>query len=141
MLGKLSIAFALMGFCVLLHALALTLALQWHGRLANLLQKSFTHRLFSVILVAAWMVLTHLLAITVWGLFYAWMQLLPDFESAFYFSAVTYTTTGYGDYTLPTGWHLLSGVEALTGILMCGLSTGFFFAVVNRMLQAGNKAA
>jgi hypothetical protein len=28
---------------------------------------------------------------------------------------------------------LLAGVEGLTGILMCGWSTGFFFAVVNRM--------
>jgi len=27
----------------------------------------------------------------------------------------------------------VGGIEALTGILMCGLSTGFFFAVVSRM--------
>ena len=28
-----------------------------------------------------------------------------------------------------------SAVEALTGILMCGWSTGFFFAIVNRLYQ------
>jgi len=50
-----------------------------------------------------------------------------------YFSAVTYTTTGYGDLVLDEGWRLLGAVEALTGILMCGWSTGFFFAVVNRV--------
>ena len=27
----------------------------------------------------------------------------------------------------------MGGVEALTGILMCGWSTGFFIAVVNRL--------
>jgi hypothetical protein len=31
---------------------------------------------------------------------------------------------------LPPEWRLVGGVEALTGILMCGLSTGFFFAVL-----------
>ena len=31
-------------------------------------------------------------------------------------------------------WRLVGGVEALTGILMCGWSTGFFFAVVGLMM-------
>jgi hypothetical protein len=36
---------------------------------------------------------------------------------------------------LPERWRLVGGIEALTGILMCGWSTGFFFAVVGRMYQ------
>lgn len=64
-----------------------------------------------------------------------------DLPSAFYFSAVTYTTTGYGDRVLPEEWRLVGGVEALTGILMCGWSTGFFFAVVSRMLEQASKQA
>jgi len=54
---------------------------------------------------------------------------MPDLQTAFYFSAVTYTTTGYGDLVLPKEWRVVGGIEALTGILMCGLSTGLFFAV------------
>lgn len=53
-----------------------------------------------------------------------------------YFSAVTYTTTGYGDLVLPQDWRLVGAIEALTGILMCGLSTGSFFAVVSRLFRA-----
>jgi hypothetical protein len=64
---------------------------------------------------------------------------MPDLQSAAYFSAVTYTTTGYGDLLLPRGWQLVGAVEALTGILMCGWSTGFFFAVVSRLLQEGDE--
>jgi hypothetical protein len=60
---------------------------------------------------------------------------MPDLPSALYFSAVTYTTTGYGDLVLNEGWRLLGAVEALTGILMCGWSTGFFFAIVNRLYE------
>jgi len=36
---------------------------------------------------------------------------------------------------LPPEWRLLGPVEGLTGILMCGLSTGYFFAVVSKFLS------
>jgi hypothetical protein len=58
---------------------------------------------------------------------------MPGVQTAWYFSAVTYTTTGYGDLILPEAWRLVGAVEALTGILLCGLSTGFFFAVLSHL--------
>ena len=78
-----------------------------------------------------WLILMHLAEISVWGLFYFWQGCLPDAESAFYFAGVTYTTVGYGDLVLPKPWRLLGPIEGLTGILMCGLSAGLFFAVVS----------
>ena len=88
-----------------------------------------------VIGLACWLILIHLAEISVWGLFYFWRGCLPDAESAFYFSAVTYTTVGYGDLVLPRPWRTLAPLEALAGILMCGLSTGLFFAVVSRWIS------
>ena len=67
------------------------------------------------------------------------LRAMPDLQSALYFSANTYTTTGYGDLVLPNEWRLVGGVEALTGILMCGWSTGFFFAVVSQLFGAKAK--
>jgi hypothetical protein len=84
--------------------------------------------------VAWWLIVLHLAEIAVWAGFYWWQQCLPDTESSFYFSGVTYTTVGYGDLVLPAEWRLLGPVEGLTGILMCGLSTGLFFALVSRLL-------
>jgi Ion channel len=82
----------------------------------------------------AWsLILTHLCAILLWAGFYYWQGCLPDAETAFYFSGVTYTTVGYGDVLLPEPWRMLGPVEGLAGILMCGLSTGLFFAVVTRI--------
>ena len=43
---------------------------------------------------------------------------------------------GYGDLVLAKPWRVLAPIEGLTGILMCGLSTGVCFAVVNRIYQA-----
>jgi len=80
-------------------------------------------------------VLIHTAEVGLWGAAYWWWGCMPDVESAVYFSGVTYTTLGYGDRLLPTPWRLLAPFEALTGILMCGLSTGLFFAVVNRFIR------
>jgi voltage-gated potassium channel Kch len=89
--------------------------------------------------VFIWIVLLHLVEICVWAGYYVWKGALPDLQSALYFSAVTYTTTGYGDIVLPEEWRLLGAIEALTGILMCGWSTGFFFATVGRVHASWTK--
>jgi len=83
-----------------------------------------------------WLVLLHLAEISIWALFYVWRGCLTDAGTAFYFSGVTYTTIGYGDVVLPNPWRLLGPVEGLMGVLMCGLSTGYFFVVASRIYQA-----
>ena len=80
-----------------------------------------------------WLILIHLVEIAIWALFYMERGAMPDAESALYFSGVTYTTVGYGDMVLPKPLRILAPLEALTGVLMCGLSTGFFFAVVTKI--------
>jgi len=79
------------------------------------------------------LIVVHVAEISLWALFYLREGCLPDAESAFYFSGVTYTTIGYGDVVLAKPWRLLAPVEGLTGILMCGLSAGLFFAAVSRI--------
>lgn len=86
--------------------------------------------------IIGWLVLLHLAEISIWGLFYLWRGCLPDAEAAFYFSGVTYTTVGYGDVVLAKPWRLLGPIESLMGVLMCSLSTGYFFVVVSRIHQS-----
>ena len=82
-----------------------------------------------------WLVLLHLAEISIWGLFYLWRGCLPDAETAFYFSGVTYTTIGYGDVALAKPWRMLGPIEGLIGVLMVSMSTGYFFLVVSRIYQ------
>jgi Ion channel len=142
MLVKLAIAWCLMAFCVTIHAVGLTAALTWIKGRSDAIASHFWRATGMLICVAAWTVLIHLIEIAVWALFYASKHGMPDLQSALYFSAVTYTTTGYGDLVLPKEWRLVGGVEALTGILMCGLSTGLFFAVFAKVfgLTRGGSA-
>src|SRR6185295_6549462 len=122
--------------CVVVHAMGMTAALRWVGQWSARLGTRYWVMTSRLVRTAGWIILLHLVEIAVWAFFYAWKEGMPDLSSAFYFSAVTYTTTGYGDLVLPTEWRLVGGVEALTGILMCGWSAAFFFAVVSRMNEA-----
>jgi hypothetical protein len=83
-----------------------------------------------------WLVLVHLAEISMWALFYWWRGLVPDVETAFYFSGVTYTTIGYGDVVMAKPWRLLAPLEGLMGILMLSLSTGYFFVITSSIYQA-----
>jgi|SRR5215469_15214408 len=75
----------------------------------------------------------HTLEILLWAAFYRW-KCLPTWESAFYFSATTYSTVGYGDVVLRQTWRLMGPMEGITGVLMCGLSASFMFAIVLKLL-------
>ncbi len=92
----------------------------------------------SLIDTAVALVFLHVLEIMVWA--GAYRMLVPadelqTLEKAVYFSFVTFTTLGYGDITLSEGWRLLSGIQALNGILLVGWSTALIFAVVQRSWQ------
>jgi hypothetical protein len=82
-----------------------------------------------------WLILLHLTEISLWALFYLWRGCLPNAEAAFYFSGVTYTTVGYGDVVLAKPWRIFAPLEGLVGVLMCGLSMGYFFVVVTHIHQ------
>jgi hypothetical protein len=76
----------------------------------------------------------HLVEASVWAICYALGEMLPDFETAAYFSLKSYTTVGYGDVLLPNNWRLLGPIEAGVGILMFGWSTAIIVATLGRLL-------
>ena len=88
-------------------------------------------------LITAFIVL-HIFEILLWAAFYRWLC-FPLWESAFYFSAASYATVGYGDVVLPWMWRTLGPVESIIGVLMCGLSASFLFAIVSRLIDRETK--
>ena len=130
-----------MAICVLIHAAGLVLFVRWlHAGHSGHEGRTFWRATSILLRIAAGTILLHLLQIFVWAAHYAFDGALPDLTTAVYFSAVTYTTTGYGDLVLPPEWRLTGAVEALTGILMCGLSTGLYFAIFSRLFRLSRAA-
>ncbi len=83
--------------------------------------------------ITAFIVL-HIFEILLWAGFYRWLC-FPLWESAFYFSAASYATVGYGDVVLPQMCRTWGPVESIIGVLMCGWSASFLFAIVTRLVE------
>ena len=82
-------------------------------------------------------IILHGIVILLWASCYRWLC-LPSWESAFYFSASSYATVGYGDVILPSKWRLLGPLESMVGMLMAGVSIGLLFAAVTHLVD-GNS--
>ena len=88
--------------------------------------------LTAVTLIAA---VGHLLQMALWAAAFLGCGEFRDFETAFYHSAVNYTTLGYGDIILSPRWRLLGPLEAMTGVLLFGLSAATVFAIMSRLIE------
>ncbi len=140
MLSALLIAAVLVAVTVAVHATGFGLVLEALTKSRAALPTRLWPISKLLIRLAWLLILMHGVEIAVWALFYLWGKCLPDAESAFYFSGVTYTTVGYGDLVLPEPFRILAPIEALTGILMCGLSAALFFATLTRIYTSHSEA-
>lgn len=139
-LVPLLLGLGLLAVSVVIHALTVALLFRWFHRIHLPPTHTFIHAAWILVRVAWWTVLAHLLEVAVWAMAFVKIGALPDLDTAAYFSLVTYTTVGYGDVLLPAGWHVLAGIEGLTGILMAGWSTGVLFGVVSRMVAGLDRS-
>ena len=148
-LKELVVAFAIMAICVVIHSATLVNFSAWLITKRPNIDQRNAMLLYSLMLILSFfvLILLHLAETGIWALFYYWRGLFADFETSLYFSLGSYTTIGYGDVVLPQRWRMLGGIEGLSGVLLCGLSAAFVFALVNSAFQfrveqqAARKAA
>lgn len=135
MAGLLLTATLLLVATVMVHAVGTT---QWLGRLRNRYATAngdirMILRFRALVLTAIFLTFLHVVEVFLWALAYLYVvpgAELDTLEEAFYFSAVTFTTLGFGDITLNSDWRVLSGIQPINGILLIGWSTAFIFAVL-----------
>jgi voltage-gated potassium channel Kch len=125
-------AFCLAFQCLVLGILFDILLILEKKRLIKTTLFGFSSLLIVLLLI---MLVGNLLQITLWaGLFFAYGE-FADFATAFYHSVVNFATLGYGDLVMSEQRRLLGALEAVNGVLMFGLTTGFLFAVLWALLQ------
>ena len=89
-----------------------------------------------VALAMSFVLVAHLIEIALWAKLFILCREFNEFGIAYYFSAVNYTTLGYGDLIMSPAWKLLGPLEAADGTFMFGVSTAIIFAVMVRLVQA-----
>jgi voltage-gated potassium channel len=97
------------------------------------------HSAVLMVRLTSLMVCLHMLEILLWASFYRW-KCFSTWESAFYFSATSYSTVGSEGLILQQAWRQMGPIESLTGVLMCALSASFLFAVVTRLVERDGQS-
>ena len=89
---------------------------------------------------ALWLiVMAQLVEIAAWAALFLGVGEFSDFPTAFYQSAVNFTSLGYGDIVMSREWRLLGPLEAVAGMLMFGISTAVLFAVVQTLFRLARR--
>jgi len=87
--------------------------------------ESFLIGIGIVILASLLIVLTNLLEVMVWALFFVLQGALSSYSVAYYAALLNYTTLQAG--YLPQRWHLLEALLGMAGLLTVAWSTGILY--------------
>jgi len=141
MLGlKLATGLGMMVLTIIIHALFMVAgvkAARWRrSRFGDVGKEMVRAVLLSVLTV--WMFLAIILEAGLWALLYLFSPLitaLPDLETAFYFSMVTFTTLGFGDVVLTGQWRTLASIQAANGVIIFGWTTALIFYFIQHIYK------
>jgi len=135
------IGFAIIAFNVVLQALAsilwsrktLEIIEEWQMKLTNL--RMLRLLIFSFLFLT----LLHTIHSLVWAFCLYYVPTIhsdfASFHDIFYYSIVTFTTLGYGDMTISSQWKILSGIEAINGIMLIGWSTALMYSLIQNIYK------
>jgi len=135
MIVPLMFAFGLICATVLIHALGTWETIAYLARVwsKNKSNHGFLAVEHLILREVCFLLMLHFIEAGIWAGFYRISGVIPDFETAIYFSITSYTTVGYGDVVLAPPWRLLGPIEAAVGILMFGWSTAIIVATITRI--------
>src|SRR5689334_2257285 len=113
------------GLITVTHVMARLVAFfRMHGRRSRVLAMiTVVMGLFAVMTAEVWL----------WAGIYRLLGILSDFETALYFSTITFSTVGYGDVVPAHGWRVLAALEGINGFLLIGWSTAYLIAAGTRV--------
>ncbi len=123
---------------IFIHALALSATVNFvrHERRLGRAGANSWSDITLVALAMSFLLVAHLIEIALWAVLFVICGEFSELGTAYYHSAVNYTTLGYGDLIMTPSWRLLGPLEAANGMLMFGVSTAALFALIQRLVQA-----
>jgi hypothetical protein len=137
MIAVLALGLLAMLACLALQVLASVAAVRYFaGAAERPLRPSpwrATFLQFSTLMIV--LMLGNIAQVAFWAVLYMVLGAFEDFETAVYFSGVTFTSLGYGDVVLSGRMRLLAPLQAANGLMMFGITTALFMAAVQQALS------
>jgi hypothetical protein len=135
LLANIAVSTCMVVLTVILHFLGLMgltrLMNRTHHRLGH--SESLFRQAALLVLVVLGIFLLHTIEIWIYALLYLELHELASFETALYYSTVTFVSLGYGDVVLSRNWRLLGAIEGANGVIMFAWSTAFLLSVTTRL--------
>lgn len=136
MLLNLLIGTPVMLLCLIIEAVFVIISLRLFVHLRpDQARVSLNSSILPLALVMLVMLLGNFLQTAIWALLFLLLGEFDDFQTALYFSGVTFATLGYGDLVLSPQWRLQSALTSGSGILMFGVSTAVMTAAVMDVMK------
>ena len=126
-----------MSVCLAIQALASVLAARYFARAAERpLGKPWWAIFLQFAILMLVLMLGNIVQVAFWALLYRALGAFENFETAMYFSGVTFTSLGYGDVVLDGRMRLLGPLQAANGLMMFGITTAVFIAAVQHAIAS-----
>jgi hypothetical protein len=90
-------------------------------------------RLLTVVMLI--LMLGNLLQVALWGALFFWLGEFTELSEAIYHSTVNYASLGYGDIVMSKNWKMLGPLEAVNGVLMCGMTAGVLMGILQGQIK------
>jgi len=90
-------------------------------------------RLLTVVMLI--LMLGNLLQVALWGALFFWLGEFTELSEAIYHSTVNYASLGYGDIVMSKNWKLPGPLEAVNGVLMCGMTAGVLMEILQAQIK------
>ena len=128
-----------LGLCLILNVIFLALFTQWVGVILGCVRRLSILVQISAVLLATLAVIVFAITVQVWIWAFVWItyEVLTDWNSAVYFSLVTFTSLGYGDIVLGPQVRVFAAFASVTGLLAFGFNTAYLVALMARLFQDG----
>ena len=77
--------------------------------------------------------------ILLWGFLFVVLNEFDDYHVAIYHSAVNFASLGYGDIVMGKEWKMLGALEAVSGVLMLGMTSAALMAILSQLMKVQRR--
>ena len=136
MFTNLVLGVATMAVCLALQIALLTRALLYYAnRQSALDQATFLGTMSILSGVMFLLMFGNLGQVAIWAVLFQFLGEFSEYRTAFYHSAVNFSTLGYGDIVMSDKRKLLGPIQAINGVLMVGMSTAAFMTTLRDAIK------
>lgn len=129
MLANLTLGTMMISATVIVHTLGLMAVTHLIGRLTDRFRMHGRRsRIVAILTVVMGTFALLTVEVWLWAITYHLLDVVQDFETALYFSTVTFSTIGYGDVVPAQRWRLFCALEGINGFLLIGWSTAYLIS-------------